>query len=70
MIDAQILSNAPTPLFQPLRENGSDGLAPIRAKEAPQKADAPHALALLRPRQHRPRRRAPKPRDELPPPHP
>ena len=30
-------------------------------------ADAPHAVALLRPRHHRPRRRAPEPRDELPP---
>jgi hypothetical protein len=30
-------------------------------------ADAPHAVGLLR--HHRPRRRAPKPRDELPPSH-
>jgi hypothetical protein len=32
--------------------------------------DAPDAAALLRPRHHRPRRSAPEPRDELPPPHP
>jgi hypothetical protein len=30
-------------------------------------AHAPHPLGLLRPRDHRPRRRAPEPRDELPP---
>jgi hypothetical protein len=29
-------------------------------------ADAPHAVALLRPHDHRPRRRAPEPRDERP----
>jgi hypothetical protein len=29
-------------------------------------ADAPHAVALLRSRYHRPRRRAPEPRDERP----
>jgi hypothetical protein len=34
-------------------------------------ADAPHAFGLLlRPRHHRPRRRVPEPRDEIPPPHP
>ena len=32
-------------------------------------ADPPHAVALLRPRHHRARRRAPEPCNELPPPH-
>jgi len=37
---------------------------------APRKyADAPHPVALLRPHHHRPRRRAPEHRDELPPSH-
>jgi hypothetical protein len=33
-------------------------------------ANAPHAVALLRPRHQRPRHRTPEPRDELPPSHP
>jgi hypothetical protein len=33
-------------------------------------ADAPHPIRLLRPRNHPPRRRTAKSRDELPPPHP
>jgi hypothetical protein len=32
-------------------------------------ADAPNAIRLLRPRHRWPRRRAPEPRDELPPSH-
>jgi hypothetical protein len=34
--------------------------------EPHQHADAPHAVALLRPCHHRPRRRTPEPRDERP----
>jgi hypothetical protein len=34
------------------------------------RADAPHSLGLLRPRHHRPSRRASKSRDELSPSHP
>jgi hypothetical protein len=37
--------------------------------DARQHADPPHSVALLRPRRHRPRRRASEPRDELPAPH-
>jgi hypothetical protein len=42
----------------------------VFVKRAHEHADAPHAVALLRARRQRPRRRAPEPCNELPPPHP
>jgi hypothetical protein len=43
------------------------GLFPDRPPDGYEHADAPHALALLRPRRERPRRRAAKQRDERTP---
>jgi hypothetical protein len=60
----------PTELRKPLRECGELGISLLIVfAECHQNADPPHAVALLCPRYRRPRRRAPKRRNELPPPH-
>ena len=61
----------PTQVRECLRERGNvslpHGIAFVAHHEH---ADAPHAVALLRSRHHRPRRRTTDPRNELPPSHP
>src|SRR5262249_33988938 len=59
----------PTQIRKRLREHRVATLA-LRIVFVPrhEHADAPYAVALLRARHHRPRRRAPEPRDELSPP--
>ena len=70
-VHPQIAAIGPTQLRKPLRERGEPGLSlRIVFVARHQHADPPHAVGLLRARRQRPRRRAPKPRDELPPPHP
>ena len=67
-VHPQVAANGPTQIRKRLRERGEerlvDGIVFVARCEH---ADAPYALALLRPRNRRPRRRAPEPRDELPP---
>ena len=65
---ANILAVDPTELAQALHEGRQLRLA-CRLYRSPvhEHADAPHSVALLRPRRYRQRRRAPEPRDELSP---
>ena len=69
VFDPHVAADAPAQLLQPLRERGdADGSFRIVGSHAHQHADAPHPLALLRPRRERPRRRrAAEQRDELAP---
>jgi hypothetical protein len=61
---------SPTQILKRPRENGELGLSlRVVFVDPRQDADPSHALALLRPRYDRPRRRAAEPRDELPPSH-
>src|SRR5262245_10490155 len=68
-VDAQVAPLAPARLLQRLGERREAG-ASFRIVRAPihEHADAPHPLALLRPRHSWPRRRAANERDELAPP--
>src|SRR5262245_1962418 len=70
-VDSHIAADDPARLRQRLLECSDPGLIVriVRAR-GQQRADAPHAPALLRPRRERPRRRrAAEQRDELAPPH-
>jgi hypothetical protein len=70
-IHPQVAINDPTQVRKRLRERSEAKLPRGIVFVGPHEhADAPYAVALLRPRHHRPRRRAPKPRNELPPSHP
>jgi hypothetical protein len=70
-VNPHVAAIGPTQVRKPLRERGEvrliDGIVFVASQEH---ADAPHALGLLRACGERPRRRAPEPRNELPPPHP
>ena len=67
-VHPQVAAIGPTQLYKPLHERGKPALClRIAFVVSHQHADAPHAVGLLRPRHHRPRRRAPETRDELSP---
>jgi hypothetical protein len=67
-VDLHVAADDPARLRKPLLECADEGLKFYIVRHSRQKhADLPHSLALLRPCHHRPRRRAPEPRDELPP---
>src|SRR5262249_26024887 len=60
----------PTQVLEPLSKRRGDALIHRIVFVAPNEhADASHAVGLLRPRHHRPRRGAPDPSDEVPPSH-
>jgi hypothetical protein len=67
-VDPHVAAIGPTLARKRLRERG---VAKLRHRIVfvvrHEHADASHAVALLRPRHHRPRHRAAEPRDELPP---
>src|SRR5262249_51867318 len=65
-VDAHVTADGPARLLQPLRERCDAALSfRIVRGERHEHSDAPHLLALLRPRRQRPRRRAAEQRDEL-----
>src|SRR5262249_6858851 len=65
-VDSHIAAYAPARLLQSLQECAEAGLKFSIVRHCGQQhADAPHALALLRARSERPRRRAAEQRDEL-----
>jgi len=69
-VQTNILPNAPAQLLQRLDEGRHPILSfRIVRGERCEYADAPHPLALLRPRRQRPRRAAADERDEIAPPH-
>src|SRR5262245_40583682 len=70
-LDAQVATFTPSQLLQALHQCGVALLDVriVRGPAAREYADAPHALALLRPRDDRPRGRAAEQRDEVAPPH-
>ena len=67
VIDADVLADGPTRLLETLRKRREAGLSfRIVRRKGHQHADAPHALARLRARSERPRRRSTaEQRDEL-----
>ena len=66
-VHPQVAAIGPTQLRKPLREPGEPTLSHrIVFIARHQHADPPHAVALLRPRRERPRRRAADRRDEIP----
>jgi hypothetical protein len=69
-VDPHVAAISPTQVREPLGERREErfhhGIVFVAQHEH---ADPPHPVALLRPRRYRQRRRAPEPRDELPPPH-
>src|SRR5262249_60560012 len=67
-VDPQIEAVDPAQLLQGLCEHHATLLS-FRIVPGVEHPDAPHPLALLRARRNRPRRRAAKQADELPPPH-
>src|SRR5262249_25678879 len=71
VVDLDVLSGTAAGLLESLRESGvADLCLRIVRGVGHEGADAPHALALLRPRRERPRNhRATEQRDELAPPH-
>jgi hypothetical protein len=70
-VDAEILTFGPSQLAQSSREGRQIRLEfRLGRRRAHKHPYASHAPVLLRPRHHRPRRRAAKPRDELSPSHP
>src|SRR6516165_51801 len=70
-VHSHVTAIGPTQTRKRLRERRHArliyGIAFVKLHEH---ANAPHAVALLRPRREWPRRRAPEPRDECPPSHP
>src|SRR5262249_28160346 len=69
-VDAHVAADGPAELLQPLQKRRVAGLAVgIIRRQVHQHGDAAHALALLRARRERPRRRAAEQRDELAAPH-
>jgi hypothetical protein len=65
-VHSHVAATGPTQVRKRLRERRVDELPPwIVFVERHEHADAPHAVALLRLRQHRPHRRAPETGDEL-----
>src|SRR5262249_8429238 len=70
VVDRNVGPDRPTQLLQPLQKSGVAGLhLRIVCRIGHEYADAPHALALLRARRERPRRRAAEQRDERAPVH-
>src|SRR5262249_30060585 len=70
VVDPHVATDGPAQLLQTLRECGDAGRCFRIVRGQVQKhADAPYALALLRARRQRPRRRAAEQRDELSAPH-
>src|SRR5262249_14303403 len=70
VVDLDVLSDGPAQLLQSLPESGvADLCLRIVRGVGHEGADTPNALALLRPRRERPRRRASNQRDELAAPH-
>jgi hypothetical protein len=68
-VDPHVAADAPAQRLQPWQERPDAGLIFLIVRGCGQEhTDAPHAVALLRPRRHRPRRRASETRDELSPP--
>jgi hypothetical protein len=69
-VHPHVAAIGPTQVRKRLRERGEArlpyGIVFVVRQEH---ADAPHAVALLRPRHRRPRHRTPQSYDELPPPH-
>jgi hypothetical protein len=70
MVHPHVATIGPTQVGKRLNECGV-ATFPLKIVfvESEEHADAPHAVALLRPHHHRPRRCAPEPRDECPPLH-
>ena len=69
VFDRHVLALDVARFLKPWRnERGSRSCSRI-AFDRPPRTRSPASVALLRPRHHRPRRRAPEPRDELPPSH-
>jgi hypothetical protein len=67
-VHPNVAANGPTQVRKGLRERRAETLLlGIVFVERHEHADAPNTLPLLRTRHHRPRRRTPEPRDELPP---
>ena len=66
-VDPHVPTFGPTQVRKRLPERRDPSLKGIVFVAPGEQADAPHAVALLRPRRHRPRRRKPEPRDEFPP---
>ena len=70
LLDAHVAANDPARLRQALQECSDPGLKFRIVRSCGQDyANAPHALALLRARRERPRRRRNEKGDEFPPPH-
>ena len=70
-VHAHVAAIGPTEAHKRLRERKDASLRnEIVFVVRHEHADAPHAVALLRSRHHRPGRRATQTRDELPPSHP
>src|SRR5262249_29442861 len=69
-LDPNVAAFDPAELCEFVQQSGSVGL-PSRRVVIPvrQYTDATHTVILLRPRHHRPRRRAAEPGDDLPPVH-
>jgi hypothetical protein len=66
MVDPHVMADGPTRLLEALRECCKTGLRfGIVRRDRHERADAPHALALLRPRRERPGREAADERDEI-----
>jgi hypothetical protein len=63
-LDLQVAALMPIEGGEPLDQSGSARLA-VRSAHSDQHADASYALALLRPRRERPRRRTAEQRDEV-----
>jgi len=67
-VDADVATLRPPQLLQPLQKRRETDLpCRIVRRDTQQHANAPHPLALLRPRRERPRRRATEKRDEVAP---
>jgi hypothetical protein len=69
ILDRHVLALDIAGFLQTLEEGNNDVLVFNFGGLETEEADASDAVTLLRPRHHRPRRRAPKPRDEIPPSH-
>src|SRR5262245_31764766 len=69
-VDADVLTISPAKVLQATQERRESRLADLMALwKRHEHTEPPHALALLRPRHNRPRRRAAEQADELAPPH-
>ena len=70
VVNSHVAAFGPAQFLQPLHERRhASHCFRIVLGQIHQRANAPHSFRLLRPCHHRPRRRAPEPRDKLPPLH-